>query len=66
MSSDEPHAACPVTAAAIALGRMNAGNGMMSVTEMANLTKTTGAAFDLLWVIMMITHHKGAVAMANP
>lgn len=29
----------PVIAAAIALGRTNAGNGMMSVTEMANLTK---------------------------
>lgn len=55
----------PVIAAAIALGRTNAGNGMMSVTEIANLTKTTGAAFDQLWVVMMITHHKGALAMAS-
>lgn len=49
----------------MSMGRMNTGNGMMSDTEMANLTKTTGAAFDHLWVTMMITHHKGAVAMAN-
>jgi len=40
-------------------------NGMMSAQEMSQLDSTTGAAFDKLWVQMMIKHHQGAVAMAN-
>lgn len=33
--------------------------------DMATLSKTTGAAFDRLWVQMMITHHQGAITMAQ-
>lgn len=47
------------------MGGMHTGQGMMSDTDMANLSKATGAAFDRLWVTMMITHHEGAVAMAK-
>lgn len=40
-------------------------SGMMSEQQMADLEKATGAAFDRLWVQMMIEHHEGAVAMAK-
>jgi uncharacterized protein (DUF305 family) len=40
-------------------------NGMMSDAEMADLGKTTGKAFDTMWVSMMTRHHQGAIAMAN-
>jgi uncharacterized protein (DUF305 family) len=39
--------------------------GMMSDADMTQLDKATGAAFDRLWVTMMITHHTGAIAMAT-
>lgn len=39
--------------------------GMMSDKEMAALDKATGAAFDRMWVTMMISHHTGAVTMAK-
>lgn len=41
------------------------GGGMMTEQEMAELDKATGAAFDRMWVQMMIKHHQGAVAMAK-
>jgi uncharacterized protein (DUF305 family) len=41
------------------------GSGMMTEQEMADLGKTSGAAFDRMWVQMMIKHHQGAVAMAK-
>lgn len=44
---------------------MGSGTGMMNDADMAKLGKTTGAAFDRLWVQMMITHHQGAITMAR-
>jgi uncharacterized protein (DUF305 family) len=41
------------------------GSGMMTDQEMADLGKASGAAFDRMWVQMMIKHHQGAVAMAK-
>ena len=41
------------------------GNGtMMSAADMMQLTHSKGAEFDRMFLTMMITHHKGAVAMA--
>jgi uncharacterized protein (DUF305 family) len=39
--------------------------GMMTGADMARLGKATGAAFDRLWVQMMIEHHQGAIDMAG-
>lgn len=39
--------------------------GMMSSADMAKLSGATGSAFDKLWLTQMITHHQGAVTMAN-
>lgn len=39
--------------------------GMMSAADMAKLAKATGAAFDKMWLTMMITHHKGAISMST-
>lgn len=39
--------------------------GMMSAADMANLGQATGAAFDRMWLQMMITHHQGAISMAQ-
>jgi uncharacterized protein (DUF305 family) len=39
--------------------------GMMTDEEMGHLEKATGAAFDKMWVQMMIKHHQGAIDMAN-
>jgi uncharacterized protein (DUF305 family) len=39
--------------------------GMMSAEDMAALANATGAAFDTMWLQMMITHHQGAIAMAQ-
>ena len=41
------------------------GEGMMSVEEMDDLGKATGATFDGMWLAMMIRHHEGAVAAAR-
>ncbi len=38
---------------------------MMSDEEMTQLSGTSGAAFDKLWLRMMVQHHQGAVAMAQ-
>lgn len=46
-------------------GMMSRGTGMMSAADMASLDKGMGAAFDRMWVQMMVTHHQGAVAMAK-
>lgn len=40
-------------------------SGMMSDKEMSQLSATSGAAFDKLWLQMMVKHHQGAVAMAR-
>jgi uncharacterized protein (DUF305 family) len=39
--------------------------GMMTAAEMAELQAAKGAAFDKLWLQMMISHHRGAIAMAK-
>lgn len=39
--------------------------GMMSAEDMAALANATGADFDTRWLQMMITHHQGAIAMAQ-
>lgn len=39
--------------------------GMMSDTEMAQLESASGAAFDRMWLDMMIRHHQGAIEMAK-
>jgi uncharacterized protein (DUF305 family) len=38
---------------------------MVTGEDMARLGKATGAAFDRLWVQMMIEHHQGAIDMAG-
>jgi uncharacterized protein (DUF305 family) len=44
---------------------MQHGDGMMSMDEMGQLETGSGAAFDKMWLQMMIDHHKGAIEMAN-
>ncbi|QRX93469.1 DUF305 domain-containing protein [Streptomyces noursei] len=39
--------------------------GMMSDQQMDALRDTTGAAFDKMFLTMMISHHQGAIKMAN-
>ena len=39
--------------------------GMMSASEMTELKKATGPAFDTLWLEMMVRHHEGAVSMSK-
>ncbi len=39
--------------------------GMMSPQEMDALSKGSGAAFDRMWLQMMIKHHTGAVATSK-
>ena len=41
-------------------------DGMVDAATMDKLPTFTGAAFDDLWLRSMITHHQGAVAMAEP
>ena len=47
------------------MGHSMPGSGMMTEEEMTQLGKASGAAFDRMWVQMMIKHHQGAVAMAK-
>jgi uncharacterized protein (DUF305 family) len=46
-------------------GMDGGGPGMMSESDMAELADASGAAFDRMWVRMMIEHHRGAVEMAE-
>ena len=39
--------------------------GMMTADDMSALSATTGPDFDRLWLQMMVSHHKGAISMAN-
>ncbi|MCW2912204.1 MAG: copper resistance protein [Actinomycetia bacterium] len=41
------------------------GQGMMSAAEMKKLDKASGAAFDKMFLTMMIKHHEGAITMAK-
>ena len=40
-------------------------DGMMTDAEMTSLHNVKGAAFDTMWMQMMIRHHTGAIAMAQ-
>lgn len=40
-------------------------SGMMSDQQMQELSDATGAAFDQMWLEMMIAHHQGAISMAQ-
>ena len=54
-------------AAADHLGHGGMGmDGMVDAATMDRLPALTGAEFDELWLRSMITHHQGAVAMAQP
>ncbi|GAB2859828.1 DUF305 domain-containing protein [Lentzea nigeriaca] len=46
-------------------GSMPGMSGMMSADDMKMLEQSKGAAFDKMWLEMMIKHHEGAVAMAK-
>lgn len=48
-------------------GGMNATDmqGMIDAAAIANLASLKGAEFDKLWLQSMITHHEGAIEMAN-
>jgi uncharacterized protein (DUF305 family) len=39
--------------------------GMMSAEQMTSLEGLSGAAFDRMWLQMMIDHHTGAIDMSN-
>ncbi|GAA3166213.1 DUF305 domain-containing protein [Blastococcus jejuensis] len=47
------------------MGGMGGMGGMMSEQDMHALMNATGAEFDRLFLEQMITHHKGAVQMAE-
>lgn len=40
-------------------------DGMMSDEDMADLKASSDAAFDQMWLSMMIEHHEGAISMAE-
>jgi uncharacterized protein (DUF305 family) len=46
-------------------GHMAGMPGMMSTEQMNALTGLSGAAFDRMWLQMMIDHHTGAITMSN-
>jgi uncharacterized protein (DUF305 family) len=41
-------------------------DGMVDAATMDKLPTLSGTAFDELWLRSMISHHQGAVAMAEP
>lgn len=60
------------TSSSMAMGSMDSGSGttaampgMMTDQQMAQLTAAKGTDFDKMFLTMMITHHKGALEMAN-
>ncbi|MEU0880436.1 DUF305 domain-containing protein [Lentzea sp. NPDC005914] len=46
-------------------GSMPGMSGMMTAEDMKMLDQAKGAAFDKMWLEMMIKHHEGAVEMAK-
>lgn len=44
---------------------MDAMDGMMSDADMEGLAQQAGEIFDITWLVMMIEHHQGALAMAE-
>ena len=60
----------PVPSASSSMGGMDMGGasampGMMSSADMAKLKNASGAAFDQMFLTMMIGHHNGAIEMAK-
>ena len=59
----------PVPASSMDMGGMDhsmgSGTGMMTDAQMTELGNASGAAFDRMWVSMMIEHHTGALDMAK-
>jgi uncharacterized protein (DUF305 family) len=55
----------PTVAAHVGHGDMGM-DGMVDAATMAKLPTLTGSAFDDLWLRSMISHHQGAVTMAEP
>lgn len=55
----------PVPDTTSSMGGMDMGDGMMTDADMKKLDAATGAAFDRIWLQMMIKHHQGAVTMAT-
>lgn len=55
----------PVPDTTSSMGGMDMGNGMMTDADMKKLDAASGAAFDRMWLQMMIKHHQGAVTMAT-
>jgi uncharacterized protein (DUF305 family) len=47
------------------MGMDMGGGGMMSAEDMTKLEDARGAAFDREFLIQMIAHHEGAIAMAK-
>lgn len=45
--------------------RHRSGPGMMTTEDMDELARTPDAAHEGLWLVMMIEHHEGAIAMAE-
>ncbi|GAB3069397.1 DUF305 domain-containing protein [Pedococcus soli] len=46
-------------------GMDHGSDGMMSQADMSKLSQASGAAFDRMWLTMMIAHHQGALTMAK-
>lgn len=44
---------------------MSSMDGMMSAEDMDALAMMSGAAFDTMWLQMMIQHHEGAITQSN-
>jgi len=47
-----------------AMGHGPEMEGMLSEQELIDLASLTGSAFDSAWIVAMIFHHQGAIAMA--
>jgi uncharacterized protein (DUF305 family) len=59
----------PSSSSSDGMGGMDMGgvsaDGMMSTQDMDALAMARGVEFDRMWLQMMITHHQGAITMAN-
>ncbi len=65
-----PNAAAPSRGAMAGMGSISTDTtgampGVMTDTQMSQLTAATGTAFDKLFLQMMIVHHQGALTMAQ-
>jgi uncharacterized protein (DUF305 family) len=60
-----PGASMPAGEAHGDMPDMGAMPGMMTAEDMARMQAATGAAFDRMFLEMMVRHHQGAVEMAR-